>query len=156
MSMYNDIDWSQKGHEEMCKSNSSDVAKYARTFPEGHWSFLRTWISRKMVWYARPQARWLWNKVADEMLIIFAESGHHVFRGMSVLFRGSESKGGGKTSVHHNAEPATAVLLSLRIIFSVNQLRVHAAVADWCQEFAQQIADDPSSGTEDSRCERGG
>ena len=50
----------------------------------------------------------MWNRVADEMLIIFADSS----RGSSALSRGPvKSEGGGKTLTHYNAEPATAVLL---------------------------------------------
>ena len=38
-----------------------------------------------------------------------------------------------------NGDPATAELL-FRIIISVNQLSIHGAVSDWCEEFAQQIS----------------
>ena len=46
----------------------------------------------------------------------------------------------------NNADPATAELL-LRIIISVNQLSIYGAVADWCEELAQQISDHSSSST---------
>ena len=49
------------------------------------------------------------------------------------------SKGDGRTSIHHNAELVTAMLL-LRIIVSVNQLSIYRAVADRCQDLAVQIA----------------
>ena len=48
-----------------------------------------------------------WNRAAEQMMTVFAESGHLVFRGTRT------SKGGGKTSIHHNTEPATAELLLL-------------------------------------------
>ena len=51
-----------------------------------------------------------------------------------------------RKSIHHNADPGTAELL-FRIITSVNQLSVCGAVADWCEELAQQIADLSSTGT---------
>ena len=40
MSMFNDIVWDAKGNKEQCEYNSQAVAKYARKFPRGHWSFL--------------------------------------------------------------------------------------------------------------------
>ena len=43
-------------------------------------------------------------------------------------------------------DPATAQLL-FRIIMSVNQLIVHGAVSDWCEELAQQISAHSSSST---------
>ena len=83
MSMFNDIDWSQKGNDEKSISNSEKVKTYAKRFSQGHWSFFVPGSEEK--WYAtlahKPDG--LWTKVAEEMLIIFAESGHLVFRGTS-------------------------------------------------------------------------
>ena len=68
----------------------------------------------------------LWDNVAEEMMIFFAESGLPVSRGTSPLSRGPlKSKGGGKTSIHYKAELATAELL-LRIVVSVHQLSIGA------------------------------
>ena len=39
MSMHNDFDWGQKGNNDICRSNFSDVAECARTSPRGEWSF---------------------------------------------------------------------------------------------------------------------
>ena len=66
-----------------------------------------------------------------------------------VLFqRTSEKQKWWENIDNHNAEPHTAELL-LRIIVSVNQLSVYGAVADWCQDLAQQIKvlSSPSTGT---------
>ena len=128
--------------------NSSDVAPYARRCPKERWSFLGPGSEGK--WYGQHihKPNGSWNDVGDLMMINFRESGHLVFRGKSALFRGAlKSKGGGRTSIHHNSDPATAELLP-RIILSVNQLSVHGAVADWCEEVAQLISDHCSSGTE--------
>ena len=58
------------------------------------------------------------NNVADLMI-------------MNALFRGTlKNKGSGRTSIHYNADPATAELL-LRIVISVNQLSICGAAADW-------------------------
>ena len=74
-------------------------------------------------------------------MLTFGGSRHHFFsRGTSALARGPlKSKGDGRISIHYNAEPATAEQL-LRIIVSVNQPSVFGAVAEWCQDLAQQIA----------------
>ena len=40
MSMFNDIDWTTKGHFYECFSNSEQVKDFAKRFPLGHWSFL--------------------------------------------------------------------------------------------------------------------
>ena len=53
---------------------------------------------------------------------------------------------GGKTTIHHNAEPQTAELL-LRTAIAVNQLSIHGAVADWCRAFNQRAEGHPSGGT---------
>ena len=145
MSIYNDIDWDRKGNEESCERNSSSVAKYARKFPKGHWSFLGPGSEEK--WYATLAHKLdgSWNRVAEQMMIAFAESGHPVFRRSSALSRGPpKSKGGGRTSTHYNAELATAGLLLL----SVNQLSIFRDIADWCQDLAQQIAAQSPSSTE--------
>ena len=61
MSMYNDIDWTRKGNQQVCEENSSCVADYARHFCKGHWSFFG------------PNGAW--NRVAVQLMISFAESG---------------------------------------------------------------------------------
>ena len=48
MRMYNDIDWSQKDNDEICKSNSSNVAEYATDFPKGLWSLLGLGCQEKL------------------------------------------------------------------------------------------------------------
>ena len=69
-------------------------------------------------------------------MLNFCESGHHVFCGSSALERGClRSKGKGHMSVHFCGDDDTAELV-LRKIISVNQLSVHGAVADMCDELA--------------------
>ena len=94
MSMYNDIHWGQKGNQESCKRNSSDIAEHAEKFPRRHWSFLGPGSEEK--WYATlaHQPDGLWNKVAQELWITVAESVHPVFRGACASSRGPlKSKG---------------------------------------------------------------
>ena len=40
MSMFNDIDWTRKGNDGICISNSEKVKEYAKRFLQGHWEFL--------------------------------------------------------------------------------------------------------------------
>ena len=68
-------------------------------------------------------------------MLNFAESGHPVFRATSALERGElKSKGGGRKSIHFNGGVETVELI-LRTVISVNQLSIHVAVADLCQEL---------------------
>ena len=72
-----------------------------------------------------------WNRVAENMMIHFAESGHPVFfQATSPLERGElKSKGGAKKTIHYNGSEETVELI-VRTVFSVNQLRIFGAVAD--------------------------
>ena len=72
----------------------------------GHSSDL---VQRKK-WYSNsedsPQSEW--DKVAENMMVTLAESGHPVFRARSPLSRGTlKSKGGGKLSIHFCADGDT-------------------------------------------------
>ena len=101
MSMYNVTDWRKVGNKDMCMSNTSSVAAYARRFLKGHRSFLGPGSAEK--WYGthshKPNGSR--NNVADRMMINLRESGHPPFRGTSALFRGAlKGKGGGRTSIH--------------------------------------------------------
>ena len=40
--MFNDIDWTRKGNEGICVSNSEKIKEYAKRFSQGHWTFLNT------------------------------------------------------------------------------------------------------------------
>ena len=75
LSMYNDIDWGNEGNIEICLLKSSDVAACARRFPEGHVSFLGPGTEEQ--WYGTHihKSNGLWNDVAEQMMIIFRESG---------------------------------------------------------------------------------
>ena len=95
----------------------------------------RTWIGKK--WYSahnsKPQGEW--DRVAELMLVKFAESGHPVFRATSPLSRGTlKSKGGGKLSIHFCADEATIETV-FRTIISVSQLSIYGAVSDLCEEY---------------------
>ena len=69
-------------------------------------------------WYSisedSPQGEW--DKMAEKRMLIFAESGHPVFRATSPLSRGQlKRKGGGKLSIHYCAD-----LETIKTVFSHN------------------------------------
>ena len=115
------------GPERQCKSDSSDVAAYARRFPKGRWSFLGP--GSEEAWHAtlahKPDV-W-WNRVAERMMLTFGESGHLVLSALAR--RRLKNKGGRRTSTHYNGDPTTGWPL-LRIIVSVNQRSIYGATAD--------------------------
>ena len=73
--------------------------------------------------------------MAELMMVTFRESGHPVFRATSPLSRGQlKSKGGGKLSIYYCADLETIETV-FRTITSVNQLSLHGAVAEMCEEY---------------------
>ena len=89
------------------------------------------------MWYSisedSPQGEW--DRIAEQMMLTFAESKHPVFRSTSPFSRGVlKSQGGGKLSVHYCADPGTVETVFPTII-SLNQLSLYGAVADMCEEY---------------------
>ena len=134
MSMFNDISCDRKGNKEECLANARVITILARKFGIGQWSFIGPGSEKK--WYPSENSpQGAWDHVADEMLLLFAESGHPIFRSTTPLPRGQlKSKGKGKVSIHFNADQNTVDTI-YRIILSVNQLSVYGAVAAICEEF---------------------
>ena len=97
MSMFNDIEWTKKGHSDVCISNARKVSDCAKEFPRGHWSFLG--LGDEEEWYGtcnyKPEGKW--DQQATQMICVFAQSGHPVFRGISALSRGTLKRKQGKT-----------------------------------------------------------
>ena len=134
MSMFNDISWGSKDNKKECESSAQLVSLYAKRFGAGQWSFLGPGSEKK--WYSTnvysPQGEW--DRMVEKMMLTFADSQHPVFRSTSPLSRGVlQSKGGGKLSFHHCADPGTIETV-FRTIISVNQLSIYGAVADMCEE----------------------
>ena len=135
MSMFNDISWRSKDNKKECESNAQLVSLLARRFGAGQWSFPGPGSEKK--WYSicedSPQGEW--DKIAEKMMLTFAESTHPVFRSTSPLSRGLlKSKGGGKLSIHYCADQETITTV-LRTIISANQLSLYGAVAEMCEEY---------------------
>ena len=134
MSMFNDISWRSKDNEQECELSAQHVSIYAKRFSPGRWSFLGTGTEKK--WYSthefKPQGDC--DRVAEQMILKCAESGHPIFRSTSPLSRGVlKSNGGGKLSIHYCADLETIETV-FRTITSVNQLSLHGAVSDLCEE----------------------
>ena len=128
LSMFNDISCDGKGNEEECLANARVVKVLARKFGVGEWSFIGPGSEKK--WYsAENSPQGAWDHIAEDMLLEFAESGHPTFRATTPLSRSiRKSKGHGKLSIHFTAYELTIETI-FRIIISVNQLRIYAAVA---------------------------
>ena len=95
-----------------------------------HWSRFR----KEVVFCERRQSTGIWDKLAEKMLIEFAESGCPIFRATTPLSRGQlKSKGHGKLSIHFAAVQETIETI-FRIIVSANQLSLYGAVAEMCEE----------------------
>ena len=75
------------------------------------------------------------HKIAEKMLLGFAESTCPIFRATTPLSRGQlRSKGPVKLSIHFAATQATIETV-FRIIDSANQLSLYGAVANICEEY---------------------
>ena len=136
MSMFNDISWGSKDNEQECDSSAKLVSICARRFSPERWSFLGLGSEKK--WYSihgsKPQGEW--ERVAELMMIKFAECGRPVFRATSPLSKGTlKSKGGGKISMRFCADEGTIETVFRTIIF-VNQLSMYGAVSDLCEEYS--------------------
>ena len=135
MSMFNDISCGTKVNEEECLANARLVSLYARKFGSGQWSFTGPGYEKK--WYSKKEdsPQGIWDKLAEKMLLEFAESGCPMFRATTPLSRGQlKSKGHGKLSIHFAAVQETIETI-FRIFVSASQLSLYGAVAEMCEEY---------------------
>ena len=134
MSMFNDISCDRYDNKDECLKNADFVKTFAKRFGIGQWSFIGPGSEKK--WYPSensPQGEW--DRIAEQMLLEFAESGHPICRATTPLSRGKlKSKGRGKLSIHFTADQDTVDTI-YRITLSVNQLSVYGAVAAICEEY---------------------
>ena len=80
-----------------------------------------------------------WCLVSERADILYSGEQLRFFRGAL------RSKGGGRSSIHYNVDPATVEFFFFVLHFSVNQFSVNRAVADWFEEIAQLISVHSSS-----------
>ena len=134
MLMFNDISCGTKDNEQECLANARFVSLYARRFGKGQWSFIGPGSEKK--WYSMEEnsPQGIWDNIAEKFLVEFAESGCPIYRATCPLSRGQlKSKGHGKLSIHSAATQETIETI-FRIIVSANQLSLHGAVAEICEE----------------------
>ena len=133
MSMFNDISRGTRDNEQQMSGKRSSL--YARKFGKGQRSFIGPGSEKK--WYSMKEDshQGIWDKLAEKMLIEFAESGCPIFRATTPLSRGQlKSKGHGKLSIHFAAVQETIETI-FRIIVSANQLTLYGALAEMCEEY---------------------
>ena len=151
MSMSNDISWGSKDNKIECESNPQLVSVFARRFGAGQWSFLGPGSEKKRYSTSEDSPQGKWDKIADKMMLTFAESGHPVFRATGPLSRGVlKSKGGGKLSTHNCADLDT-IKTVFRTIISENQLSLYGAFAEMCEECEKITIERGNPLWEDSR-----
>ena len=135
MSMFNDISCGTKDNEKECLVNARLVSLYARRFGKGQWSFIGPGSEKKWYYMKEYSPQGIWDNLAEKMLLEFAESGCPIFRATTPLSRGQlKSEGHGKLSIHFAAVQETIETI-FRIIVSANQLSLHGAVAEMCEEY---------------------
>ena len=106
MSMFNGIGWRDERNKAVCIMNCRSVSVYARYFPRGHRSFAGPDCEQK--WYRTDKYNGQWDRIADAMLSVTAESGHPILRATSACGRGTlKSRGSGKTTKHLCGGPET-------------------------------------------------
>ena len=110
MSMFNDIDWTRKGNDGICISNSEKVKEYAERFLQGHWTFLGPGDEKK--WQGGK-----WDSTATQMVERFKDTGHPVFKSISALSRGTLKKKNNRDTVHFNADASNTEFLFLNHSF---------------------------------------
>ena len=129
-----------------CKTRFSNCKR----FGAGQWSFLGPCLEKKCDSISEDSPQGEWDKMAENMMLTFVESGHPVFRATSPLSRGQlKSKGGGKLSIHSCANQDTITNI-FRTITSVNQLSLYGAAAEMCEEYETYHAGRPSVGERSS------
>ena len=93
MSMFNDIEWTRKGNEEICISNSKEVDMNAKRF----------WHENKSYGQCHYKSGGKGTSIASQMLHRFEERGRPVFTRASALSRGILRRLKGKETIHFNA-----------------------------------------------------
>ena len=135
MSMFNAISCGSRDNEKECMSNAILVSPNAKRFWKGQSSFIGPRSEKKWYSVSEDSPHGEWSNMAERMMLEFAESGHPIFRATSPLSRGRlKSKRHGKLSTHCCADLETIETI-FRIIVSVNQLSLHGAVAEMCEEY---------------------
>ena len=107
--MFNDIFCDRYDNKDECLKNANFVKIFAQRFGIGQWSFIGPGSEKK--WYPSENSpQGAWDYVAEEILLLFAESGHPILRSTTPLFRGKlKSKGKRRC-------PYTSLLIKIQLI----------------------------------------
>ena len=73
MSMFNDISCGTRDNEEECMLNAKLVSLYAKRFGKGQWSFIRPGTEKKWYCISEDSPQGVWDRIAERMLVEFAE-----------------------------------------------------------------------------------
>ena len=122
-SMFNDISCDGKGNKEECLANAKVVSVLAKRFGIGQWSSIGPGSEKK--WYSMEEnsPQGIWDHIADEMLLEFAESGHPIFRATTPLSRGNlKSKEHGKLSIHFVADQKTIETILAQLLLPISSV----------------------------------
>ena len=93
LSMFNDISCGTKHNETECLANAKLVSLYARRCGKGQWSLVLV-QGEKWSSISEDSPQGIWDKIAESMLLEFAESGCPIFRATTPSSRGQlKSKG---------------------------------------------------------------
>ena len=134
MSMFNDISCDRNGDKYECFKNADYVKTFAGRFGIGQWSFIGPGSEKKRS-FSEKSPQGVWDNIAEQMLLEFAESGH-LFSVQRLHRPGVSSKAKGEEScLYTSVLDQDTVDTIYRIILSVNQLSVYGAVAAVCEEF---------------------
>ena len=136
LSMFNGTDWTRRRNSEKCISNSDQVKNYAKKFMQGHWTFLGLGSEKKWCGKSNYFSEGNWQDTANMMVEQFEESGHPVFKGVSLSWNLEEEEQQGDHTLQY-ADASNTELLH-RTIHSANQLSIYGAVARWCEDFGMK------------------
>ena len=101
----------------------------------GQWSLIGPGSEKKWYCISEDSPQGVRDKIAERVLVEFAESGCPIFRATTPLSRGQfKSKGHGKLSIHYAADLETVETMFRKIV-SANQLSLYGAVAEICEEY---------------------
>ena len=143
MSMYSDFGWGQKGNQEILCEEYLKCCCMRRKAPTRQWSFLGLGSEEKCYGTLAHKPNGWWNNVADLLMINFRERTSSIQRNKGVVPRSFQKAN--EVEEHRCIVTRTQRRQSCSFaFFSVIQLRVFGARADWCQKLAQQISDHSS------------
>ena len=89
MSMFNDISCGTKDNKQLCLARARLVSLYARKSLKGQWSISLVLVPKRSACYSMKEdsPQEIWDKLAEKMLIEFAESTCPIFRATTLVQR---------------------------------------------------------------------